>query len=262
MHLRVSKSASCGERDLVGLRVTYGKALGAGSCLIVAAICSNARAQQSELQPSEAQPAESAPDAHAVLPADAETPPPASSAKAVEVELAGGVAYVTPPIRGGATPFGAGFGARIGLDVSGFYIGASIVDFLGAKDVDVSYRSLLCGGEFGYGFHARAFAGGVWVLRPRLGVGDAAIYYTDPTLPLKVDVVTSASGVSSTSTSSDTITVNNIFLQPGVTLELASRGHFLAIDGSMLVLPGIAYSGADPTTWISYGAQIQLGFRF
>lgn len=182
--------------------------------------------------------------------------------KSVEVELAAGAVYLTPPIRGGATPFGAGFGARVGIDVSGLYLGASVLDFLGAKDVDVSYRALLCGAEVGYGFRLPAFGNAFWLLRPRLGIGDAAIYYTDPTLPIHVDVVTTASGSSSTSTSSDTLIVNNVFLQPGVTLELASGGHFVAVDGSMLVLPGIAYSGADATTWLSYGLQVQLGLRF
>ena len=57
------------------------------------------------------------------------------------------------------------------------------------------------------------------------------------------------------------MTVNNVFVQPGLTLELAAGAYVVAIDGSMLVLPGIAYGGADATTWISYGAQLQLGFR-
>jgi hypothetical protein len=30
----------------------------------------------------------------------------------------------------------------------------------------------------------------------------------------------------------------------------------------MLMLPGITYGGADTTTWISYGAQLELGFCF
>ena len=173
------------------------------------------------------------------------------------VELAGEATYVTPPIRGGATPFGAGFGARAGLDISGFYVGVSVLDFIGAKDVDVSYHALLYGLEVGYGIRLSAFGSASWVLRPRLGAGDAAVYYTDPSLV--ADVVTSASGTSSTS---DTLTVNNVYLQPGFTLELASGGHFAAIDGSMLVLPGITYGGADTTTWISYGAQLQLGSYF
>jgi hypothetical protein len=197
------------------------------------------------------------PEPRVAPPLDDETSSEPNSAKTVEVEVAGAAAYLTPPIRGGATPFGAGFGGRIGLDLSGFYIGLSVLDFLGGKDVDVSYRALLFGVELGYGFRLPTFGGAFWVLRPRLGVGNAAIYYTDPSLA--VDVVTTASG-SSTSTS-DTLTVNNVFVQPGMTLELASRGHFAAIDASALLLPGIAYGGADATTWISYGAQLQLGFR-
>jgi len=211
-------------------------------------------------------PQESAPTpAHALAtprPSGVEGAFDARDEKTVQVELAAETAYLTPPIRGGATPFGAGFGARIGLDISGFYVGATVLDFLGAKDVDVSYRALFFGAEFGYGFRLPAFGNALWVLRPRLGVGDAAIYYTDPTLPIHVDVVTTASGSSSTSTSSDTLIVNNVFLQPAVTLELASGGHFVALDGNMLVLPGIAYSGADATTWISYGVQFQIGVRF
>jgi hypothetical protein len=182
---------------------------------------------------------------------------PRTEAKSLEIELAAEVAYVTPPIRGAANPFGAGFGARAGLDFSGFYVGASIMDFLGGKDVDVSYRALLYGVELGYGLRMPAFGSALWVIRPRLGVGDAAVYYTDPSLA--VDVVTTASGSSS---SSDTLTVNNVYVQPGATVELTAGGHFVALDGSMLVLPGIAYGGADATTWISYGAKLALGFRF
>ena len=238
------------------IRMNHGSLLGLGAGVLVATLSRDARAQGWEAQPGEAQP-EPTPEAHAAPPADGETPPPASSGTRLDVELAGEVAYMTAPIRGGATPFGAGFGGRIGLDFSGFYVGVSVLDFLGGKDVDVSYRSLLYGLELGYGFRMPAFGGTVWVLRPRVGVGDAAVYYTDPSL--KADVVTSASG--SSSAASDTLTGNNVFVQPGGTLELASRSYFVAVDGSMLVLPGIAYGGADSTTWISYGLELQLGFR-
>jgi hypothetical protein len=122
----------------------------------------------------------------------------------------------------------------------------------------VSYRAILYGIDAGYGVRLPAFADAFFLLRPRVGVGDAAVYYTDPTLA--ADVVTSASG--SSSPTSDTITVNNVYVEPGVTLELASGVHFVAVDASMLVVPGIAYGGADPTTWVSYGAGAQLGFRF
>jgi hypothetical protein len=233
-------------------------ALALSSSLLALALTREARAQGWEPQPGEPPPAEPVTQGRQALPADAEVAPPAAGPKTLFVEMAGEAGYLTPPIRGGATPFGAGFGARVGLDFSGFYVGVSVLDFLGGRDVDVTYRALLYGFEIGYGFRAPAFGSALWIVRPRVGIGDAAVYYTDPSLA--ADVVTSASG--SSASASDTLTVNNVFVQPGVTLELASGGVFAAIDGSVLVLPGIAYGGADATTWVSYGAQLQLGFRF
>jgi hypothetical protein len=178
-------------------------------------------------------------------------------ASAVDVEIAGEAMYLTPPIRGASTPFGAGFGARVGVSLSGFYLGARVIDFLGGKDVDVSYRALLYGVELGYDLRWPAFGGALWLLRPRVGLGGAAVYYTDPSL--LADVVTSASGSSS---ASDTLTVNTPYVQPGATLELAAGAHFIAIGASTLVLPRIAYGGADATTWVSYSAELEVGFRF
>jgi hypothetical protein len=214
------------------------------SALLSAVVPGRASAQAAE-PPPEAQPEEPAPAS-----SDGSGPP-------LFVELAGQAAYVTPPIRGGTNPFGAGFGARIGLDFSGLYVGVSVMDFLGGKDVDVGYRALFYGLDVGYGVHVPAFGKASWLVRPRLGVGVAAVYYTDPSLA--ADVVTSASRSSS---ASDTLTVNNVFLQPGATLELTSGAYFAAVDASVLLLPGIAYGGADPTTWLCYGTQLQLGFRF
>ena len=170
-------------------------------------------------------------------------------------ELSGKLAYASPPIRGGTNPFGAGFGARAGLVFSGFYVGATITSFLGGKDVDVSYRSLLYGIETGFGFRLPLVGATALTLRPQFGLGDAAIYYTDPSL---VDVVTSASGVAS----SDTITVHNVYLQPAMTVLLSSGWLLVALNANVLVLPNIAYGGADPTTWISCGLDMDLGVQF
>jgi len=188
-------------------------------------------------------------------PPPADAPPPPGT-RGIEVELAAQATYVTPPIHGGTNPFGAGFGGRVGLDLGGPYVGLSVVDFLGGRDVDVSYRALLYGAELGYGFRVPAFGAAFWLLRPRVGVGDAAVYYTDP--KLAADVVTTASGRSA----SDTLTVNNLYVQPGFTWGLSTPSTFAAIDANVLVLPGIAYGGADATTWVSYGAQGQVGIRF
>ena len=177
------------------------------------------------------------------------------------VELGAQAGYSTGPIRGGTTPFGAGFGARVGVVIQGFYAGVNVLDYLGGHDVTLSDRALLYCIDLGYGFRLPAFTGGTFTLRPQLGVGDAAISHTDPSLA-KVDVVTTASGTASSATS-DTITVNNIYLRPGITGLLSFSTNYLAVNAGMLVIPGISYGGSSqPTTWLSYGLQGELGFRF
>lgn len=191
------------------------------------------------------------------IPYEAQPAATATVEQDVTWELAGQGAYVSPPIRGGTNPFGAGLGARVGITWgSGWYLGAAFTYFFGGKDVDVSYRAIFYGLDFGYGFRFPMLNGATFTLRPHVGAGDAVVYYTDPSLA--ADVVTSASG----SSASDTISVNNLYVQPGLTAMLESGGHFVAIDASALLLPGIAYGGADATTWLSYGMQAELGFRF
>jgi hypothetical protein len=179
----------------------------------------------------------------------------------VGVELGGSASYLTAPIRGGTSPFGAGFGGRVGLVFGGFYVGARVVDYLGGSDVHLSDKALLYGVEVGYGFPFASVGGSTFTLRPQVGVGDAAIAHTDPSLA-KVDIVTTASG-SSSSSSSDTITVNSIYLQPGITAMFSAGSNFVALNGSMLVIPSISYGGSsDSATWLCYGLQADLGFRF
>jgi hypothetical protein len=195
------------------------------------------------------------------LPPPREEPQPSTSAPiALHFELGVDSAYVTPPIRGGTNPFGIGFGGHAGLSVDDFYAGVRVVDFLGGTDVDVSYRSLLAGIEVGYDFRVGLSGHTSFAVRPQLGLGDAVVYYTDPSLA-KVDVVSSASG-SSSSTTSDTLTVNSLYLDPGVTATLSSGVGYLSINGSILMLPGIVYGGAEATTWVSYGSRVSVGLRF
>jgi hypothetical protein len=188
------------------------------------------------------------------------TPSAPSSPTSVHAELGADTTYVSPPIRGGTNPFGIGFGGHAGIEIDSFYAGARVLDLLGGTDVDVSYRSLLIGVELGYDLRARISAATFLTLRPQIGAGDAVVYYTDPTLA-KVDVVTSASGSSSSSTS-DTLTVNSVYLEPGATLMLDSGVGYLSFNANVLLLPGIVYGGADATTWISYGSRISGGLRF
>lgn len=177
-----------------------------------------------------------------------------------DVELAARAGYATAPIRGAVNPFGAGFGGRFGLAFGGFYAGISVVDYLGGTDVDLSDSALLYGIELGYGYRRRVFTTGAFTLRLQLGAGNAAVSHADPSTR-KVDIVSTASGTRSSSTS-DTTTVNNVYVEPGVVAMLASGNNFAALSTTVLLIPGISYAEPQPTTWISYVVSAQLGFRF
>lgn len=197
-------------------------------------------------------------------------PPPSTSS--IDFELGGAFAYTTPPIRGGTSPFGMGFGGRAGLAFSsGIYVGLSVIDYLGSKDVDVTDTALLYGLDLGYGFRlAETTDGGKLTLRPQVGAGGLTVFRTDPSLNAsttptsgsgrkRVDVVSSASGSGG---SSNVTTVDAFYVQPAVTLMYATGAFFAALNPNVLIVPGITYSGAAPATWLSYGLQAQGGLRF
>jgi hypothetical protein len=221
-----------------------------------------------------------------------------AEAAVLPYELGGVVAYTSAPIRGGTSPFGAGFGGRLGASVSDFYFGIAVVGYLGGTDVDASESAVTYGGEMGYGLRLATFGPTTLTLRPSLGVGGVTISRTDPTAravagasagasttstasvsrtsATHVDVVSGATpsqssgstgssgGTGTTGSSaaaSDTTHLSNLYVQPGATLMLASGIHFFAINANVLIVPGISYSG-ETTTWISSGVQAQLGVRW
>jgi hypothetical protein len=175
------------------------------------------------------------------------------------LELAGKAGFLSAPIRGGTTPFGAGFGGRFGVDLARFYLGVSVVDYLGGSDVSLSDHAMLFGVEVGYGAPVATFGSSRLVLRPQLGVGDAAVIHTDPSLG-KADIVSSASGTKSSG--GDSVTVNNVYVEPALVLLLLGERTFFAVAANAMVVPHIAYGGGEPETWISYGVQGQFGARF
>jgi hypothetical protein len=79
--------------------------------------------------------------------------------------------YLSPPIRGGTTPFGAGFGGAFGFTVSHIYIAASMIYFLGGTDVAISDHSLFYGLDFGYHLKLLDVGSGAFVLRPQISSG-------------------------------------------------------------------------------------------
>ena len=206
--------------------------------------------------------------------AQEETP---SSAAAIENfwEIAANAGYLTPPIRGGTTPFGAGLGGRIGGSVGNLYIGGKVAGYLGGSDIDVTDRSVLFGAEVGYSFHIHWVGPFSLVVRPQIGVGGLVVFHTDPssisstagTASTTPDVVTTASGKTTSggggSGPSDTTTVSAFYLEPSLPLLFSAGGSvFFGVRPSMLIVPRVAYSGADPATWLCYGIHVELGTRF
>jgi hypothetical protein len=232
------------------------KATVVGAAVAAGAMALPGEARSQEWLPQA--PAEALPQpSPGVQPAQEERTPPGPRDYAFE--LGGQVSYVSAPIRGGTNPFGAGFGARAGFVFGrGFYLGARVANFLGGSNVDVSYRALLFGAEAGYGFGFPLFGAARLTFRPQAGIGNAAIYYTDPSL--RADVVTSASGT--TASTSDTLTVNALYVEPGLAVLVSSGAHFVSIKSTVLLIPSITYGGADATNWTSYGVEAQLGFVF
>jgi hypothetical protein len=208
------------------------------------------------------------------------TPAPAPRPEPdLDWELAGRASYAAPPVRGGTSPFGAGFGGRLGFAIANVYVGASVVDYLGSTDIDAWAHGVLYGGELGYGFRSGDLGGVVLIVRPQVGVGGLTIFHTTPIASSSattsrtvrtrtdVDVVTTASGGTSSGSSGSasnttTTSLSNIYVQPGVTMMVASKATFAGVNANVLVIPGVVYGDNAPTTWMSYGLEAQLGVRF
>lgn len=230
--------------------------------------------------------------AHADVDAVTDAAPSSGDPLRPHWELAATGGYMSPPIRGGTSPFGAGFGGRLAYAPSAW----TFAGFLGATDTGSANRAWKYGGEVGRGF---GFAlGGSWlVLRPHVGAGGVTVIHTDTTtsssgstttttgrsrtrpasvtVDMNTDVITAASSSSATGTSSATSSVSSLFagdanstnvtsyyLEPGVALLLTSGTFFVGADASVLVLPSIAYGGSDPMTWVTYGLSGQVGLMF
>jgi hypothetical protein len=177
-------------------------------------------------------------------------------------EAAGRSGYTSTPIAGGVNPFGAGFGARAGFNLWGFYLGGSVVDYLGGSDNGATDQALLVGLELGYSVRVLPYL----TLRPLVGVGDTILTHSEPSSSAPVDVVTSASGGGGSGGSgggSVTTTVKNIYVQPEVQALVAYRAFFGAFGFGVLIVPGILYgpAPAQTTTWLPYSFDFQLGFR-
>jgi hypothetical protein len=181
--------------------------------------------------------------------------------RSYDIEVAAAVVYTTPPIRGGTTPFGAGFGVRGGFAFPHLYVGLAGRGYLGGSDGNITDNALLGGVELGYGMSTPLF-GGQFTLRPVLGVGGMVLMHTDPSLlTASPDVVSSASGQGGGRGHSDTTTLENVYLEPALVVMYGRGSVFGAAEANLLAIPGVSYSG-DTTTWVAYGIQGEVGYRF
>jgi hypothetical protein len=214
-------------------------------------------------------------------------PAVAAAASTTTWEVGGKTSYLSPPINGGLNPFGVGLGGRLGVSIGALYIGATVVDYFGGTDGDLTAHAITYGGEGGYTFQL----GNGFNLRPSLGIGGITALYTTPnttssstttTTPSRsgrtqslqvVDVITTAStsaGRSSSSgglfgssdSNSTTTTTNGLYLQPGVTLMLASSWGFAAVKGSAMYVPSISDGVGGSENWLMWGIDGELGLRF
>jgi hypothetical protein len=242
------------------MRVKYRRPLAAALAAGILAAAGPPRAARADdgwTQPSVDAPDEPSP------PVERPSPEAPSAPSDVHFELAALGRYLTAPIRGGTTPFGAGFGGRAGVAFSGVYLGASVVSHLGGSDAGgVSDRALVYGLEGGYGFRLASSGRAALTLRPLVGIGVVSVTHTDPSL-VQVDVVTSASGNTSSSRSSDTTGVNQFYVEPRLAAVFTSGIYLASVAGGVLMVPGIDYYGgaSGSTTLFSYGLSLELGLR-
>jgi hypothetical protein len=125
-------------------------------------------------------------------------------AKGAAWEVAGAASYVSPPVRGAANPFGAGFVGRVGRSFGPIYLGATGAGYSGGTDVDLHTHSAMFGGEAGFSLQRRLTGDVQLIVRPGVGVGATLLVYTVPSTTVvpasgpnpasrpTVDIVTSA----------------------------------------------------------------------
>jgi hypothetical protein len=160
------------------------------------------------------------------------------------VEIGADVAYGTSPGGAAVNPLGIGFGGRAGITLSGLYVGADAVYYLGSGDGNGGeYRALQLGGELGYGIKV-----GNVTIRPRIGAGDLYLFgslagLTSPALP----------------------TANCLYAEGGASLLVSTGVVFLGVEANALILPSEPAWNAyvltsSPAAAFTGGGEIGLRF--
>lgn len=186
---------------------------------------------------------------------------------AIRPEVAGRMMVGTALTSSATTPgpgiAGGGAGVRAGASYFGFYAGLSYMDFFseGSSTDGYSYSGgssseagASYGVELGYG---RTFLRRLTV-RGLLGVGDYRVTANGE--------VTTCSGATPGLCTMSTMTSwhaahDNLYLAPGVLLEVALGPVIVGVDANLIYLPSAegAYAGSSAATFASFMGGAQLG---
>jgi hypothetical protein len=179
-------------------------------------------------------------DAHALGPIDLE----------VGAKAGGGTNPFSGQTPSTINPLGFGLGGRAGVAFFGIYAGVDLMYYFGGsqtepiggvggvsqQNVSVSEHTLMYGVDLGYNFKIS-----ILTIRPQLGLGNFTL--------------TSSGGGQSTS-------VNNLYLEPGVTGLVSLGTLFVGADANLLVLPGIPQPDGGKGTNTAFTLHGQVGVRF
>jgi len=165
----------------------------------------------------------------------------------IDLEIAAKVGYANNPGSGDPNPLGVGLGGRAGVSFMGAYGGVNILYYFGGTSnvniASVSANSLLYGIEAGYGVTLVD----ILTIRAQLGVGNITI---------------SSSG-SLGSVAAPSSSLNNLYLEPGLTGLLGFGTYFVGVDANLLILPSIAQqNGGGSSTETCFTLHGQIGVKF
>ncbi len=161
----------------------------------------------------------------------------------VNLEVGARVGGGGTPFSGQPNPLGFGVGGRAGVAFSGWYAGLSLMYYVGESGtvsaVTTSEHSFLYGVEGGYGVKLL----GLVTVRGLVGVGNFTLDYT---------------GIGQ-------LSLNNLYIEPGLTATVSLGLLYVGADLSVLVLPGIgnpAEVNAASSWATAVTAHAQLGVVF
>jgi hypothetical protein len=131
----------------------------------------------------------------------------------------------------GTNPLGFGLGGRGGVVLfDHLYGGVNLMYYLGGSDQGESVHTLMYGLEAGWGFTLVD----ILTIRPQVGLGNATFSSSGPF----------------------TASINNLYVEPGVTGILSLGTLFVGADANVILFPGLSNSN------VAFTLHGQVGLKF